>query len=124
MGEGHARGREPGALIEGIHPKAHKELDVRWNPELPWAGAVAGREKYTLVDQHPATVRTTADRVPAVVDHGDDEGAHIREAIFVIDCQRVYVERVFSARRHRHRQQPSKDNEEPDDRLGVRPRRL
>src|SRR5206468_4542200 len=67
---GHPRGREPGALIEGIHRKAHKELDVLGNPELPWAGAVAGGEKHTLVDQHPATVRTTADRVPAVVDHG------------------------------------------------------
>src|SRR5438046_8696820 len=105
MGEGHARGREPGTLIEGIHHKAHKELDVRWNPELPWAGAVAGREKYTLVDQHPATVRTTADRVPAVVDHGDDEGPHVREAIFVIDCQRVYVERVFGAGSPRDRPQ-------------------
>jgi hypothetical protein len=66
-------------------------------------------------------VRTTADRVPAVVDHGYDEGPHVREAIFVIDCQRVYVERVFGASRHRHRYQPAYDKNEPAHRLGVRP---
>src|SRR5262245_59950430 len=77
VGEGDARGREPGALIEGIHPQAHKELDIGRNPELPRAGAVAGREENLILDQCAAAMRTAPNDVAFRVDYGDDEGSNI-----------------------------------------------
>jgi len=109
---------DPGCLIEGIRGQAHEQGEERRLRELAGTRTVARREEHFLVDQHAAAVGTAGDHIAVVVDEGHDECPHIRVAIFVIDCQRVYIERIFGASR-RHRQQRSNDKNEPDHSLGV-----
>jgi hypothetical protein len=104
MGD-NARYREPSGLVKSVDTQAHKEPDERRNPELTRSCAVAGREENLRVDQRAAAVCATPNHIAVIVDCGDDEGAHIREAIFAIDRERVDVERPIGENRHRHRQQ-------------------